>query len=785
MGASPLSRIKPIRVPLEVSLKLNGKFLGTISVAVDAKGDGEIDARRLMSLLGPVVDAKVIAALNGKIAGRPKVDFVDLDVGTFSVRFDSLALEVVGKLAFDSAVPASVRFTEQPQIPVPAQFDQPNFFSAGVNIGASQRYVYGDKGGFEPVRATFDVVSNIGGFGGVTFTGGATYDGENWERRELRLTHDMFEQAIRATLGEFTPSSASLQGSGRILGIGIERAYSTIRPFQNTRPIGRQQFTLEHDSSVDVFVNQIRVQVIRLAAGRYDIGDFPFAAGPNQIKLVVEDIGGRREILDFDVFNTTSLLTPGMTEFGGAIGVRDKGRLQYGFSPAATGYAYHGVSDTMTFGINGQATSRAAQVGGVAVLGTPLGFFQFESAASRAFSGGGSGLATSLDYRGDFSIRRKADFRVNASALYRSAAFQDAFARSTQNFQVLQTAVQVQWQVPLDISVGLGAAYTKARFGGSDSYRYDVSLGRSFGRIGVNFTGSRVDYRVGRPSETRVGIGLSLRLSQRDNVDARYDSGTGRKEIEISRTPEGRLGELSGALRYTQERNETAISGRLGYVNNRFDLVVNHNRIERAGPDGGISNASDWNVRSFIGYAGGGFGIGRAVDDAFIIAPVHRTLHGAQASILSGDRVVARSGLFGPALIPIGRAYGVNRFDVKVDPLPVGYDLGAGAINTFPGYGTGYRLMIGSDDSHIVVGFLVTAAGPVSLASGTIEPVDAARRKTWKERGFFTNRTGRFVADHLAPGRYRLLLAGLKPAEIEIKTGTEGMTDVGTINVAP
>ena len=362
-GATPLNRIRPIRVPLEVSLKVNGKFLGTISVAVDPKGDGEIDARRLIALIGPVVDAKVLATLNAKIAGRPKVDFSELDVGAFGIRFDPLALEVVGTLAPDASVPASLRLGQQAEIPVPAQFDQPQFFSAGVNIGASQRYVYGDQGGFAPVRADFDVISNIGGFGGVTFTGGATYDGERWQRREFRLTHDIYDRAIRTTLGEFTPSSTSFQGSGRILGLGVERAYSTIRPFQNTRPIGRQQFTLEHDSSVDVFVNQIRVQTIRLEAGRYDIGDFPFAAGPNQVKLVVEDIGGRREILDFDVFNSTDLLTPGTTEFGGAIGVRDKDQLHYDFSPAISGYGYRGISDTMTLGANGQATQRAAQLG--------------------------------------------------------------------------------------------------------------------------------------------------------------------------------------------------------------------------------------------------------------------------------------------------------------------------------------------------------------------------------------------------------------------------------------
>lgn len=784
-GASPAGRIAAVRVPLEVSLKLNGKFLGTISIAVDSQGKGEIDARRLLDLIGTVVAPKMAAALTARIAGRAKVDFDELDVLGFSIRFDSLALEVVATLAPDASLPSSLRLGNQPDVPVPASFDHPANFAAGVNVGASQRYVYGSGGGFQPVRAALDAIVNIGGFDGVTLTGGAAYDGEHWQRNELRATHDMFDQAIRATLGEFTPSSTSFQGSSRILGLGVERAYATIRPFQNTRPIGRRDFTLEHDSTVDVLVNNVRVQTIRLAAGRYDIGDFPFASGSNQVQLVVEDVGGRREILDFDVFNDATLLTPGITEYGFAAGLRERDRMQYGFRPAITGYGYHGISDTLTLGANGQATGRGMQIGGVAVVGTPIGFFQLETSASQRFSHAGTGVAASLDYRGDFSIRAPDDLRISWSTIYRSATFQDAFSPDIRNVEAVNTALQVQWLAPYAVSVGLGAGYTKARDGAPNSYRFDVALGRSFGRLGLNATASRVVFDNGQGNTFRVAVGLSFRLGRRDTASARYDSGTDRTELEVSRSSEGRLGEVSGSLRYTQEKNSSAIAGRLAYINNRFDLVVNHNRLESQGPDGQVSNASDWNIRSFIGFADGTIAIGQPVDEGFVIAPVHSTLHGSQVSIVSGDRVVARSGLFGPALIPIGRAYGIGRYDVKVDPLPVGYDLGDAVINIFPGYGSGYRTMIGSDASHIAVGFLVGATGPVALVSGVIEPVDPTARKTWKERGFFTNRAGRFVADRLAPGRYRLVLAGRPAAEFEIKPRAEGVVDVGTLHVMP
>lgn len=782
--ASPLGRIDPVRVPLEVSLKLNGKFLGTISVAVDAKGAGQIDARRLIELMAPVVDAKLIAALNARIAGRPTVDFTELDAPGFTLRFDSLSLEAVGTLAADATRPVALRLGQQQDIPVPSGFDQPAEFAAGVNVGLGQRYRYGSGGGFDRVRSSLDGIVNIGGFDGVTLTGGTVYDGEGWQRREFRATHDLFDKAIRLTAGEFTPGATSFQGSGRILGVGIDRSYATIRPFQNTRPIGRQQFTLDRDASVDVIVNQIRVQTIRLAAGRYDIGDFPFAAGSNQVQLVVEDIGGRREILNFDVFNTNILLAPGITEYGGAIGLRERHDLHYGRSPAATAFGYHGFSDLFTAGVNAQATSLGAQAGAVMVVGTRLGFFQLEAAASQRFRHGDTGTAASLDYRGEFTTRTTNDLRIAASAIYRSATFQDAFSPDGRNATVLQTALQVQWRAPFDISLGLGTGYSIGRDRLPNSARLDANIGRSFGRWGLSTTASRVTFSDGRGNDTRIAIGLSLRLGQRDSANARYESGTGRSEFEFTHAPEGQLGEVSGSVRYTRDHDASALSGRLAYINNRFDLVVNHNRLEQAGPTGQTSNASDWNVRSFIGYAGGSFALGRSIDEGFVIAPVHPTLRGSQASIVSGDRVIARSGMLGPALVPLSRAYGIGRFDVKVDPLPAGYDLGSASIAVFPSYGSGYRTMIGSDASRIAVGFLVTDGGPVALVSGLIEPVDPVRRKTWKERSIFTNRAGRFVADRLEPGRYRITIAGLKPIEFAIGKDGEGVTDVGTLHIA-
>jgi hypothetical protein len=48
-------------------------------------------------------------------------------------------------------------------------------------------------------------------------------------------------------------------------------------------------------------------------------------------------------------------------------------------------------------------------------------------------------------------------------------------------------------------------------------------------------------------------------------------------------------------------------------------------------------------------------------------------------------------------------------------------------------------------------------------------------------RPVFTNRTGRFVADGLAPGRYRLTVEGLT-FEFVVSQQTQGVVDVGTLH---
>ena len=768
---------------IDVPLTLNGRFLGMTSAEVDMAGNGMVDGTRFLALIGPVVTPATLAALRQAAAGRDRLPFTDLNVGGFKLEFASATLELKATAGGDSLVATAMQLTGNRVPPDPTAFPEPAHFSAGANISLAERYVH-DGEGATPLKAAIDGIVHWGGFDGVTLVTGADYDESResggWRHRETRLIKDFFGPAIRATLGEFTPIADGFQGSGRIVGFGVERAYSSVRPFQNIRPTGRQEFTLDRASTVDVVINGLTTQTLRLAPGRYSVSDFPFATGANQVQLVVDDATGRNEIAVFDIFSGSDLLGKNVVDFGVSAGQYEgSGAFVYDGPVLATGFVRKGFTDNLTLGVNAQASGNAQQIGGEAVWGGRFGLLLLEMAASRDRLSGRSGGAASLSYRQTFSTREADDLRITGTVATTSRYFGDVFQPNHSNTEVWRAGVLVQWNAPWELGLSLGLGMAEGRLGNPPRRQVDFGVGRSFGRVNLV---SNISFTNGADDEekTRFSIGLTVPLGGRWSAQARYDSKDGRSEATIGRYSTGGLNDVSGEARFTNDDRARDVSGRVDYINNRFEAQLTHNRQYDLLDGGRSAVESTLAVRSFIGYAGGSVAIGRPIDDGFIIAPVHRSLADSKVTLVSGTLKVAESGWFGPPLIPIPRAYGVNVFGILVDPLPNGYDIGSGTLNVFPSFGSGYRLQIGSDASRIAVGTLIGADGPLVLATGTIEGGGSAKIEP---RPFFTNRSGRFVADRLAPGQYRIMIGGAQVAQFSIPEASEGVVDVGVLHV--
>ncbi|MDB5421216.1 MAG: hypothetical protein JWR59_1163, partial [Brevundimonas sp.] len=710
---------------IDLPLTLNGRFLGMISADVDVAGAGLVDGQRFMALIEKAVTPATLATLRQAAAGRERVPFADLNIPGFQLEFSTTALELRAKVGGANLTATNMALSGNSVPPDPAAYAEPANFSAGANISIAERYVHGDDAGTTPLRGVIDGLIHWGGFDGLTLVTGAEYDGsregEAWRRRETRLVKDYFSNAIRATLGEFTPLAAGFQGSGRIAGFGIERAYSTVRPFQNIRPTGRQEFTLDRESTVDVIINGLSSQTLRLAPGRYSVSDFPFATGANQVQLVVNDATGRNEIAVFDVFSGSDLLGKGVVDFGFGVG-RYEGStaFEYDGPVLATGYVRKGLTENLTLGVNAQASGDSQQVGAEGIWGSRFGLLLLELAASRDQLEGRYGAAASVSYRQTFSLREKDDLRITATAETTSRYFEDVFQPGISNPDVWRASTLVQWNAPWELGLSLGLGVSEGRMGNPAHRQVDLGVSRSIGRANLV---SNVSFTNGTDDEDKVrfSIGLTVPLGGRWTSQARYDSNDSRSEVQVSRYATGGLGDISGEARVTNDDRNRNISGQIDYINNRFEAQLTHNRQYDLLNGGRSAIETNLAVSTFVGYAGGSVGIGRPTDDAFIIAPIHSSLAGSDVTIMSGSQKVARSGWFGPPMVPIRRAYGVNSFDVLIEPLPPGYDIGSGTLNVFPSFGSGYRLQIGSDASRIAVGSLIGPDGPLPLASGLIE----------------------------------------------------------------
>lgn len=783
---TPPSARTTVLIPIQGPLTLDGKYIGDLSGAVDVSGGGVVDAVRLLDLLKPLLEPGLYGRVRARIAGQERIDMADLSTVGLTLSFDPLSLTFVLSLGASGRSKNDISFRRQ-EVPDPANFAQPASFSAGINATLVQRYDH-DAGGLGPREGAFDLIANAGGFGGITLTAGADWDGNSgsstFRRREARLTKDLFGPALRLTAGEYTPLIQGFQGAQRLLGFSATRAYSTIRPFQNIRPSGRRQFILDRESFVEVEVNGIIVERLRLTPGPYSLSDFPFGQGASAVRLLIDDEAGRREIAVFDVFGGDELLDPGVVDFGVSGGVLETGRLTYGSSPGISGYLRKGISDRLSLGINAQATGRRGQIGGSATFGSVLGLIALEAAASKDTWRNTSGLALSLDYRRDFSVWAPNDFRLLANVERVSRNFSDAFTPRPSNDESLRAAAQITGNVR-NYNVTLGGALIRGRDTAPDRRSYSFSIGHNVGRFGVSVSLGREETRLGR-TINRFGLALTTNLGRRLTATARYDSASGLRELGVSRPSTGELNDISGSINVGEDGGRRTISGQARYLNNLFESELTYNRLFAKRVGGATSQDSLLRVSTFVGYADGKVALGRPVRDAFLIASVDPTLRGSKVALTDiGGRVIARAGPLRTALVPIPRAYGVSRFELAVDPLPTGYDLGTGLAEVFPGYGSGYRYNVGSAASRTVLGILMGPAGPLALISGTVEPVEPDTHKAAHVRPFFTNRSGRFVADGMAPGRYRILVGGKTIGTIAIPLKTSGIIDAGTIAVSP
>lgn len=752
---------------LELPLVVDGRPLGEIAATMGAdqmlKG---LDWRGLTVKLERLVAPATLSRLGAAVGADGLIGLAELAAAGLRARYDEREVQI------ELAVPAELRRVSriglrgrQPT-PGPEGLAPPADVSAQLSVLSSLEYVHQGRAGIDegrqPANLHLDGALNVRG---VVLESQLDYDEASphpWRRDGSRVVLDDPARAVRLAAGDLSYPVTGFQSFRSLAGLTVARNFD-LQPYRVTEPAGQHAFTLKRESEVEVLVNGSRVQVLRLAPGRYDLTDFPLAQGSNDVRLRITDATGQVSVVDLSLLLDSDLLAEGVHEFAYSIGIpseiEDGRRVYRTGGPAFSAFHRLGLSDRLTVGANLQGDDGVQMAGLEAILASAWGNVGLDLAASHA--AGAAGGAASLRYellRPATAERR--GFNLSAGTTWQSADFARLGLEPENNTVALNSFARFSRALDDDTSLGIGASHQLGRRGRGDGYDVNLSLSR---RITDTVSGELRLSHARDPEdgdEFRAFVSLFIRLpAQRQFVQASHDTDTGSTVVDWQYLPRHSVRDPYGDVTVFHDDDGYGIGGNLYYNDYRFEAQLGHQfAIDRTG-----EGLDERDVRSRVRFAtalvfaDGHLALSRPVFDSFAIVAAHPRLAGQEIGVEpSEDRYRGEIDALGPAVVHDLSSYQVRAIRVDAPGLPLGYELGPALFDVAPGYRQGVLIRVGSDATVLIDGRLVDPSGqPIALAAGSARPADGGGGQPI---AFFTNRGGRFRIDGARPGRYELSL---------------------------
>lgn len=785
------------RLVIELPLMVNGTEAGSVPVDMANARALEVSLPELRTALALALSDAAMSGFDARSEGQGVFAPVD-EVGALTgldLRFDNSSAALALDVPLDQLRAVSISVRGQPV--QAAHSDHPAQRSAFLNVRMSGAYVHrSDFGrtGRAPTRLDLDGATRLLGPDGPALVGSAAWleDGgaQQWRRGDVFLIQDDLDRLVRARLGDIRYATAPFQGSTPILGLAVERQYDTLAPSRLVQPGGRYDFTLEQTSLVQVYLNGALLRTLRLRAGRYDVRDFAFYDGVNEIEIVIEDDAGRTERLTLSAFSDKALLSPGLSEFTYAVGFpfdRSSGRTNYDFERFIASFQNRfGLTDRLTGALDGQSDGDTHQLGAGFVFAGLGGALEMHAAGSQADAAGGWDGAVEAAYE-----VRLEDFlgleeiRFDIAGDYVGPDFATLGDAAPDNSRASSVSSRLSAPLPGRIYASTGARYEFGRQGRADSWGANATFSRPLGPVTALL--SLTADRAFDEADTRLGafISLSAQIGRGRFMRARYDSLSRATIIEAAQPARSRPGAFGWSAAAESRPGASTVTGDATYVSNRFEAEASH-QLNFSDPGSTLSEQrTRANLAFSIAAADGAIAVGRPINESFAIISRNPNLGSRAMDIdVDGGRPRARAGALGPALLPDLSSYRSRRIEYDVADLPPGYDLGRGEFDVRPPVFSGYALEVGSDASATAMGAVLLPDGsPVRLSGARVVRVDGSGEPVQ----VFTNRAGRFIAAGLSSGRWRfeVNLGVIFAAEFTVPETAAGLVEAGTLQLAP
>ena len=779
-------RINPTgrTISLTVPSKDGANYIGDIPVTINPDDTIELPTRRTLQLLGLLLDPTFFNTLETSFRSKPSITLRDLEPLGISFVYDPQTIELTFRLPTERRIARSVIVSplereRRGDVVAPADF------SAYVNVRGNFDYVHagGDQGFATPLM----LLDGATRLGPVVLESEAIWqpgaNGVDFQRLGTRMVFDDQQNLIRWTVGDLQTLARGFQAAPDIAGISLFRSYGVLQPQRIIRPRGDRTFRLDRASAVEVEMNGQIVRRLQLNPGVYDLRDFPFTQGANNIKLSVIDDSGRSEVLNFNLFIDQTQLGAGLSEFGVYAGVRaplSPEGPDYSDDYIFSGYYRRGINDYLTLGVNSQFDANSRQIGAEAVLGTALGTFGGNLALSD-FDGAGTG------YAGTFTFQRliqRADGQADTFNLFferRSRNFGPVSDFFIENPFAFEAGGGYSRSFGAALFAGVDARFSKGREEQRDLHTYRLNAGYRISPL-ANLVGDVRYERDGRGDRVAAFVSLTMRFGRYTTGRAAYDTQDNRSRLSFQTVD----GQGVGAYNVTADVDRSDISSGFNFngnfIANRAELGVTHfgTFLDTCGQR--TSQRTSMRAGTSIAFADGPMSVARPIFHSFAIVTPHKSLKKTDVQLEpSPFGRVANTGLLGAATQPNLSSYVDRTVTIDAPESATGTDLGQASFKLFPSDRSGYKLGAGSDYSVTPLGTMTDVDGePVALVTGSAYEVSKPDRPAVT---VFTNRQGRFGATGLAPGKWRIEMLDAKRTvfEIEIPESAENIVRLGDI----
>lgn len=502
----------------------------------------------------------------------------------------------------------------------------------------------------------------------------ATND-STWVRLNSTYSIDFPEHITGLRIGDAVSRSGSWGSAARFLGLQYGTRFS-VQPDLITQPFGTFSSEAALPSTVDVYLNSVRVGSHSVAPGPFSITQLPLTSGPGEVNLVVRDMLGREQVITETFYRTPQLLREGLSDYSFESGVL---RRHFGMASAdygqglVTGTFRHGITDALTGEAHLEWVMQHVVNAGLSsdfLLGK-YGATYVGAALGKSDVGEGQLLQFGLQLQPFLALALGCRWEWSNGHFFRAGSDQPA--------PLEQWTGYVNYTVTPGASIGV--SYIQQRSSGIDRLYTRNVIGNLNVNIGewayLTVTGQML---IDEQTDYTLGLGLMVPLGERTlgSVHSNLRWGTSKtQDVTASYVLNAPYGEGYGYRLESSSTNRHLVSGA---IHTRYGS----HQIQGVSANGELSTRLT--TSGGMGLLGSTFFASRRIDQSFAMVRLPELPH---VRVYADNQMIGYTDGNGTLFIPRLRPYQRNPISIAQEDLPLDTQIDALKVEVTPYFRSG------------------------------------------------------------------------------------------------